>query len=408
MSSTSEQAPVSVRPVAGAGQSRARLLALTLGLLVACDLLARLYLSSRQGRLDAEIATQYPPGTYVTSFAAKQDYRFINLYTMNPKRGGGPEYHFDEFGFRQDRHRLGLDAKPGFKHVWMFGGSTTMGLGLRESETITARLNDALEAAKSEWRVINLGQGGFTTAQEHLLLTELLASGHRPDAIVCYDGINELPFEGVMDQTGYPGWEKQTPKSNLLLDVQGAESARSLTLLTLTRWTVLDDFMAKVAARASSAKGLPAPAGDRGGSIHPGDNWDVVARRYLVNLNLIRSASRFVKVPSLFFFQPVMQYEDHWRIRRFSDYETSRLVPQMASNEWRRREALLGSELQMLRAALAPDFHDIHDLFRGHDAATLYADPRHPNGDGTKLIAERILVDLRRVLAEGATESAPR
>src|SRR5688572_11139739 len=95
-----------------------RIFLATVALIIVCDLLSRFYLSSRQNALDAEHAKQYPPNTYVTSFATRQDYRFINLYTMNPQRGAGTEYRFDEMGFRLDRRNLKFGEKDGFKHIW--------------------------------------------------------------------------------------------------------------------------------------------------------------------------------------------------------------------------------------------------------------------------------------------------
>lgn len=384
-----------------------RLILVTFGILVVLDLVARLVLWARQSSIDAELEKQYPPNTYVPDFAARQDYRFVNLYTMNPRRGEGPETRFDEMGFRLDRRNLKLGVADGFKHIWMLGGSTTQGLGLRENETIPAHLNDLLEAAHSEWRVLNLGQGGFNSTQELLLLMELLHAGYRPDAILCYDGINEVPFAGDIARTGAPGWEKHTAKSSVISDMQGAESARALTLLTVTRWTKLDDLIVKAAARLTGRAGIPpAPTADRGGTSHPGTNWDVVARRYLLNLNLIRAAGDQLGIPVLLYFQPTMQYEDHYKLRTYSEYETTKLVTQMANNEFARREALYAPDLEGLRKALEPSFHDIYDVFRGHDGETLYADPRHPNGEGTRIIAQRIFADLARIAVpkpEGAS-----
>ena len=180
-------------------RSRARRLFMTtVALLLLCEATVRVVFFFHHRSEAAEISRQYPPSTYIDDFAGRQDYRFINLYTMNPERGaeGVSEYRFDAMGFRLDRRDLRFDGQDRFKHVWMLGGSTTQGLGLREGDTIAAQLNDRLEKDKSEWRVLNLGQGGFTSTQEVLLLTELVQEGLRPDALLVYDGINEVPFSG--------------------------------------------------------------------------------------------------------------------------------------------------------------------------------------------------------------------
>jgi hypothetical protein len=303
-------------------------------------------------------------------------------------------------GFRQDHRRFRFGATDGFKHIWMIGASTTQGLGLREDETIAAHLNDVLEGEHSEWRVLNLGQGAYNSTHEVLLLLELLQAGNRPDAILWYDGTNEIPFEGDMAKTGAPDWEKHTGKSSIIRDVQGGESWSSLAAFAVSRMTKLDDLMIRLAGRMHrAAPGANAPASaDRGGTVHPGSNWDVVMRRYLVNLNVVHATAKSMAIPVFMYFMPTMEYDDHYRLRKYSDYE-ERLVGQIASNEWRRREAFYAPELASSRASLGDDLHDIYDAFRGHDGETLYADPRHPNGAGTKIIAARIYTDLKTLTA---------
>src|SRR5438067_10191728 len=76
-------------PESGSSSKRppiGRLILATLALLVACDIGARVFFSVHQRHLDEQLAGQYPPNTYMTSFAARVDYRFINLYTMNAEK----------------------------------------------------------------------------------------------------------------------------------------------------------------------------------------------------------------------------------------------------------------------------------------------------------------------------------
>jgi lysophospholipase L1-like esterase len=365
-----------------------RLLLVTFLMLLGCDALARVVFYFHRRSAAAEISKQYPPGTYIDDFAARVDYRFVNLYTMNPERGaeGVSEYRYDAMGFRLDRRNLRFDAPDGFKHVWMLGGSTTQGLGTREGDTIAAQLNDRLEKDGSAWRVLNLGQGGFCATQELLLLEELVQEGRRPDAILVYDGINEMPFGGDPIQTGTPAWEKHTPKTNVLLDIQGAQTSGSLTALTLTRWTKLDDAMVYLAKRAHPA-----------GNVVPSGDWEVAMRTYLLDLNMMRSLAGLLNVPVLFYFQPIMQYEEHYGLRAYSDFEKTRLVPQMLTNEYQRRETLYAPALEPLRAPLHQK--DVYDAFRGHDGETLYGDPRHPNGAGAAVIAARLYQDVAKLPA---------
>jgi lysophospholipase L1-like esterase len=348
-----------------------------------CEAGARIYLAVHDGKIQDARAALYPPNAFLRAIETKQDYRFINLYTLDPTRAPQPEYDVDSMGFRMDSRKLDFAGPYSGHRIWMLGGSTTLGLGVRAPETIPSLLNDRLEK-ESDWRVYNLGQAGFTSTQELLLLVELLEAGHRPDAILCYDGINEVPFEGEMDAVGAPGWEKRTPKAALVRDVQDGETVSSLVPLAIVRAFKIDDFMRRALKRGAATHEIP------------GSNWEVVARRHLESLALIKAIADSKSIPSVFFFQPIMEYEQHYAIRAYSPYEKEKLVGWMDSNEHQRRDALYLPSMEQRRTQLG--LTDIHDVFRGHDGETLYADPRHPNGAGNAIIAARIYESLKPVL----------
>lgn len=367
------------------GQAFLRILVVTIALFAVLEIAARTVLYFRTRSADAAAATDYPPNTYISDFTAKVDYRFINFYTADPARANNEAYDFDTFGFRLDSMKLRFDASPTFKKIWMLGGSTVQGLGVRGDDTVPAHLNKLLARDGSQYRVVNMGQAGFTSTQELLLLVETLASGFRPDAIITYDGASDVPFAGEITKTGWPAWEKHTPKSNILLDVQGGESVGTLLALTLLRMTKMDDLMSSLAKRPANA-------------AYPADNWDVVARRYLTTLNMIKALADGQSAPSFFFFQPVLQYEEHYKLRKIAADE-ERFGPRMSPDEYKRVEAVGAPALAELRARLG-SFFDIHDVFRGHDGEKLYADPRHPVGAGNGIIAARIYEEVKKL---GAT-----
>lgn len=373
------------------GQALLRMAILTVVLFALVDVGARAAFHFHRKNVDTAAAADYPPGTYIGDFAAKVDYRFINFYTIDPARANTGAYEFDAYGFRLDKRKLRFDEPSKFKKLWVLGGSTVQGLGALGDETIPAHLNDLLEKNGSQYRAINMGQGGFTSTQELLLLIELLQSGQHPDAIISYDGATEVPFPGDIEKTGTPEWEKRTAKAKLLLDIQGDESISTLLPLTLSRTTRIDDVMLGIRRRMNPM--------DSGAFV--ASNWDVVARRYLATLNLIKAAADQQKVPSLFFFQPILQYEAHYGLRKLSDHE-EKLKPRMAPDEHKRHEAIQAEGVAELRKGLGASFSDIHDVFRGHDGEKLYADARHPNGAGNAIIAARIYQELAKVEAAAA------
>jgi hypothetical protein len=70
--------------------------------------------------------------------------------------------------------------------VWFFGGSTTLGVGVADAETIPARLEALIGRP-----VVNFGVRAHSSANENHLLTYYLRAGERPRLAIFLDGINE-------------------------------------------------------------------------------------------------------------------------------------------------------------------------------------------------------------------------
>lgn len=91
----------------------------------------------------------------------------------------------NEYGVRlNDQKPMQMNSINGA--VWFFGGSTTFGYGVADSETIPAILQKIMNQ-----RVINFGRGYFYSAQENLLFERVLQAGFRPKTAIFFDGINE-------------------------------------------------------------------------------------------------------------------------------------------------------------------------------------------------------------------------
>ena len=85
--------------------------------------------------------------------------------------------------------------RTGPASVFLFGGSTTFGYGVRDEDTVAAHLEalfrrDASPSAPPV-AVYNLGRGYYGSAQEFLLLKSLVQRGLVPKVAVFLDGINE-------------------------------------------------------------------------------------------------------------------------------------------------------------------------------------------------------------------------
>lgn len=70
--------------------------------------------------------------------------------------------------------------------IWFFGGSTTLGWGVADHETIPAQLESAISRP-----VVNFGVRAHFSTTENRLLRHYLRLGYRPAAVLFLDGTNE-------------------------------------------------------------------------------------------------------------------------------------------------------------------------------------------------------------------------
>ena len=119
-------------------------------------------------------------------------------YRMVPYQG--KTFTITEDGYRPNRLSEQDLQRPGPK-VFVFGGSTTMGSGVRDDETIPAGVERALRAAgRGDVQVFNFGVVSYFSTQEMIALQRLLTAGVKPDVAVFVDA--SPPPAGV-DHDGF-------------------------------------------------------------------------------------------------------------------------------------------------------------------------------------------------------------
>jgi len=114
------------------------------------------------------------------------------VYVRNPTFTG-TVMSVDSAGHRVTPQPEG--SGPRVVDVWFLGGSTTFGWFQRDSFTIPAVAARELQSALapgSRLRVTNFGAPGRVFTQEIIELMLQLRAGARPDAVVFYDGINDV------------------------------------------------------------------------------------------------------------------------------------------------------------------------------------------------------------------------
>tara|TARA_X000000950_G_C13883294_1_gene647810 strand:+ start:1354 stop:2478 length:1125 start_codon:yes stop_codon:yes gene_type:complete len=79
-------------------------------------------------------------------------------------------------------------AKGGENEIWIFGGSTVFGYGLKNNETIAAYLNELIK----DKRVINFGQGYYNSNQSRIYFQNLLTFLPKPHTAIFLEGFNDF------------------------------------------------------------------------------------------------------------------------------------------------------------------------------------------------------------------------
>ena len=101
--------------------------------------------------------------------------------------------NIDAYGIRSNgRGTRPITALEGA--TWFFGGSTTLGYGVADHETIPAQLEQILGRP-----VVNFGVRGHASPMENRLLNRYLRLGYRPALAIFLDGINESCDQDLFD-----------------------------------------------------------------------------------------------------------------------------------------------------------------------------------------------------------------
>ena len=107
-----------------------------------------------------------------------------------------------EIGNRCNQNDLNKCSGPlgGKEEIWIFGGSTSFGYGVKNDETIAAYLEKFYQGKKN---IINFGNGYFYSTQERIFFQNLLTYLDPPYAAIFIDGANDFGRWGSVDETIY-------------------------------------------------------------------------------------------------------------------------------------------------------------------------------------------------------------
>lgn len=246
--------------------------------------------------------------------------------------------------------------------VWVYGGSTTFGLGQRDEHTIPSELARAAHAAGLTVDVWNRGVPGHLHFNEAQRFLWDLTVDDPPDLVVFYDGVNEVWSARYLSDRG----DVRDP-----VDPQTEDLARSFF----------------------SRDPLPPP---RGGRLVPVTTvpeldlaavGDLAGRRYARSLEMSRDIAAANRIPVAWFWQPSRYARDLIEGEPYGD-----LADELEHRSMYRRAG----------QRVPPEVVNLESVFVD-DEEPIFTDDVHHNERGARIIGaamfEHLEDELRRLSA---------
>ncbi|MDB4307989.1 hypothetical protein N9985_01735 [Gammaproteobacteria bacterium] len=319
-------------------------------------------------RKRSDLSTVYPQYTndeidalLVETWSRPVGYEAFTQFRERPFNGR--YINVSQKGFRYIEKQAAWPPRESNFNIFVFGGSTTFGYGVADTETIPSQLQKELRKQLPNRRiaVYNFGRSYYYSTQERVLYEQLLADGHRPSLALFIDGINEYHNERNL-----PGLTRQltryvdsmTPEKTirrLIADLNG-------DMATLVAGFVEDNPLLK---KWKSREQLV----------------DAVNGTYLANSELITTASKANGVEPIFVWQPSPTY------RYDQDYNLFKM-----DNENVVRNTLAGFDLMRPNFTTATTHNNrlwLADIQK-EIKRPLYVDGVHYSADMSHMIATAI------------------
>jgi hypothetical protein len=306
--------------------------------------------------------------------------------------------HVDAAGFRLSKNQAPWPPRPENLNVFVFGGSTTFGMGLADDETIALylQMSAAAKSSHQPLAVYNFARTYYFSSQERILFQQLLLAGYVPRVAVFVDGLNDFGFPD--------GQPRFTDRLRRFMAGQAQPGSNPIDNIPMVK--AIHSWTGSLITRRSkqAAANVDSYEPDRG-------QLEGAAARWLGNKKMIELLAAGYGVRPIFVWQPVPTYQYDLRYHLLSSGYTSgnpsnhpddyalkenlwhqgRLGPSVmgVADGYKimdnlRAQGKLGSDILWL-ADVQQDKHE-----------NLYVDAVHYNAVFSKEIAERIYAAMNQ------------
>jgi lysophospholipase L1-like esterase len=311
------------------------------------------------------------------------EFRYQPFIVWDMRPCSTPYINVSEAGVRKSYQGPGA-SKPERVRVYLFGGSTMWGDGVRDEDTVPSAIARLAERDGLAIEVVNHAAIAYVHWQEVTRLSQVVAARDIPDIAVFYDGLNDAYID--TEPFTHIGAENVAKAVEHRVDLWETYERYSLFHILserqrIRRQTEEFDRATKQAIAANRHPTVPPPEPE------PDDDLKRAAQsvrdRYLRGVEYANRLAKTFGFRTLSFWQPVM-------------CDRTRFFPEEA--------ALVDSECEPWRIAFHKRLADalrpqpIHVIDRALDGARepIAIDPYHINAHGNQLIAEAIWPVLKR------------
>lgn len=348
-------------------------------------------LSKPNYRAEAEAyeGAEWPRRYFVDVFRARLDWV--------PHLGGklqpfsSADFNIGTDGLRRTWRPDGAGRGADAVRVFAFGGSTMLGIGVRDDWTVPSLLAMKLSKAGHTVEVTNFGQPAYTFTQSFIAFCLEIGRDNVPGLAVFLDGQNEAI---AAEQSGRAGMifnaAKRAEELNLLQPWRRGDlyrhALRGLFPRTTRRFQDLEEWFRPDSATAPLEVPLTAER------IDPLSRE--VAKDYLATVALARAVAAANGVATLFFWQPSLFGKKRLSAHEARYQNDAAPVPALRAPLFRAVYAAVTSDPAF---HANPDAVDLGNLFDDR-TEPLFVDPFHPGEKGTDILVDAMLPAVERVL----------
>jgi lysophospholipase L1-like esterase len=315
-----------------------------------------------------------------------------------------PNIHIDTSGIRTTTDNPS-ETKNTFKKIFLFGGSSMFGYGVKDNETIPSFLARKLNSPTPQFMVVNYGQVGYNSNQELLYFLLQLKNKNIPDLAIFYDGCNEITLakespadhlDNIVHEEQYAkngtairsSFQLQTEKNTTLINKPLLQNVFQFLSVYIKLIHYPNKFVSLLSSIFRHIPNQLAPTDQ----LAKENTIRLMVENYSLNINMIDTLSKQYNFKYIPVWQPLGTN------KKLTDTEANDTEILTTPDN----AVLAASVSSLLAKASIPHFVNFASIFENYSSSTLFFDSCHVNQEGNSIVAERMAQLITETLIEAS------